>query len=352
VPLLQPIALHRKIRTRLRSRRDMLPELRDAALKGAPGGDVEAVRLERLRPRTVLSIIGGAIAAYYLMSALTSVDLVQLITEADPGWVAVTLVASALTFVGAALSLMGFVPIRLPIVRTFLAQLASSFAKLVAPAAVGTVALNARFLQKAGLEPALAVAAVGVSQVFAFVIYIVLLLVFGLLTGTNSSSQLVPSEAIVIGLAIALVVLMVGMVIPPVRHWIVGKVQPTFARVAPRMVDMLQSPIKLAQGVGGNLLMTIAFIAALYASVRAFGGSVSFVTLAVVWMAGSAIGSAAPTPGGLGAVEAALAAGLTAAGLPGGTAVSAVLLFRVATFWLPVAPGWLAFHILQRRDAL
>jgi uncharacterized membrane protein YbhN (UPF0104 family) len=32
--------------------------------------------------------------------------------------------------------------------------------------------------------------------------------------------------------------------------------------------------------------------------------------------------------------------------------VSAVLLFRLCTFWLPVPLGWLAFHWLQRRDAL
>jgi uncharacterized protein (TIRG00374 family) len=74
--------------------------------------------------------------------------------------------------------------------------------------------------------------------------------------------------------------------------------------------------------------------------------------VAVVYLAGSAIGNAAPTPGGLGAVEAALAAGLTAAGLAGDVAVSAVLLYRLATFWLPVAPGYMAFGWLQRRHAL
>ena len=56
--------------------------------------------------------------------------------------------------------------------------------------------------------------------------------------------------------------------------------------------------------------------------------------------------------GGLGAVEAALSAGLTAAGLPGATAVSAVLLFRTLTFWLPVPVGWGAFNYLERRGYL
>jgi uncharacterized membrane protein YbhN (UPF0104 family) len=33
-------------------------------------------------------------------------------------------------------------------------------------------------------------------------------------------------------------------------------------------------------------------------------------------------------------------------------AISAVLLFRLATFWLPVPAGWLAMRWLQRREAL
>jgi uncharacterized membrane protein YbhN (UPF0104 family) len=49
-------------------------------------------------------------------------------------------------------------------------------------------------------------------------------------------------------------------------------------------------------------------------------------------------------------VEAALSAALTAAGLPGATAVSAVLLFRTLTFWLPVPAGWGAFNYLERHE--
>jgi len=47
-------------------------------------------------------------------------------------------------------------------------------------------------------------------------------------------------------------------------------------------------------------------------------------------------------PGGIGGVEAVLAAGLTAIGIPAHEAIPAVLLFRVATFWLPIPAGWIA----------
>ena len=48
-------------------------------------------------------------------------------------------------------------------------------------------------------------------------------------------------------------------------------------------------------------------------------------------------------------IEAALVAGLTGIGLPPGPAVSAVLTYRLATYWLPVVPGWAALRILQRQ---
>jgi len=81
-------------------------------------------------------------------------------------------------------------------------------------------------------------------------------------------------------------------------------------------------------------------------------GSAPFASVAVVYLTGSALGSIVPTPGGLGAVEAALTAGLRAAGVAGGVAVSGVLLFRLLTFWLPVPAGWAALKYLERQQLL
>jgi len=69
-----------------------------------------------------------------------------------------------------------------------------------------------------------------------------------------------------------------------------------------------------------------------------------------VYLAGSAVAQAAPTPGGLGAMEAALVAGLRAAGMAAGIALPAVFMFRFATFWLPILPGWGCFTYLRRAE--
>jgi uncharacterized protein (TIRG00374 family) len=73
------------------------------------------------------------------------------------------------------------------------------------------------------------------------------------------------------------------------------------------------------------------------------------VEIGAVYLGAAVIAAASPTPGGLGAIEAALVAGLTGIGLPPGPAVSAVLTYRLATYWLPGVPGWAALRLLQRR---
>jgi uncharacterized membrane protein YbhN (UPF0104 family) len=47
-----------------------------------------------------------------------------------------------------------------------------------------------------------------------------------------------------------------------------------------------------------------------------------------------------------------MAAGLTAIGIPAHQVMPAVLLFRMATFWLPIPAGWISYVVLQRRGVL
>ena len=85
-------------------------------------------------------------------------------------------------------------------------------------------------------------------------------------------------------------------------------------------------------------------------SLEAFGGGLGFFAVGFVFLAGQALGQAAPTPGGIGAVEAAMIAAMTTLGLDAATAVPTVFLYRIGTFWLPVLPGFLSLRRLQRDE--
>ncbi|MFB7595919.1 lysylphosphatidylglycerol synthase domain-containing protein [Streptomyces sp. NPDC056160] len=334
---------------------DLLTQIRHQVLRIRPQAPVEPARLERVRPRTLISFIAGAIGAYYLLTQLTHIEFNTLFAHAQWGWLAAAVLFSALSYVAAAMALLGFVPERVPFVRTVAAQVAGSFVKIVAPAAVGGVALNTRFLQRAGVRPGLAVASVGASQLFGLGCHILMLLSFGYLTGTEKTPSLSPSRTVIAGLLTVAVLVLVVTSVPFLRKFVVTRVRSLFAGVVPRMLDVLQRPQKLVTGIGGMLLLTACFVMCLDASIRAFGDestSLSIASVAVVFLAGNALGSAAPTPGGVGAVEATLTVGLIAVGLPKEVAAPAVLMFRLLTLWLPVLPGWLAFNHLSRKGSL
>lgn len=335
---------------------DLLTQIRHQVLLIRPAAPVEPAQLERIRPRTLISFIAGAIGAYFLLSQLTHVEFGTLFQEAEWGWVAAAVGFSALSYFAAAMSLLGFVPERVPFLRAVAAQVAGSFVKIVAPAAVGGVALNTRFLQRSGVRSGLAVASVGASQLFGLGSHILLLLIFGYLTGTEKTPSFTPSRTVIAGLLSVAVLVLVVTAIPFLRKFVVTRVRSLFAGVVPRMLDVLQRPQKLLTGIGGMLLLTLMFVLCLDASVRAFGNeemtSLSLASVAVVFLAGNALGSAAPTPGGVGAVEATLTFGLIAVGVPKDVAAPAVLLFRLLTLWLPVLPGWLFFNHLTRKGLL
>ncbi|WP_406332718.1 lysylphosphatidylglycerol synthase domain-containing protein [Streptomyces sp. NBC_00203] len=335
---------------------DLLTQIRHQVLLIRPQAPVEPARLERVRPRTLISFIAGAIGAYFLLTQLTHIEFGTLFDNAEWGWVAAAVLFSALSYFAAAMSLLGFVPERVPFMRTVAAQVAGSFVKIVAPAAVGGVALNTRFLQRGGVRPGLAVASVGASQLFGLGCHILMLLSFGYLTGTEKTPSLSPSRTVIAGLLTVAVLVLVVTSVPFLRKFVVTRVRSLFAGVVPRMLDVLQRPQKLVTGIGGMLLLTACFVMCLDASIRAFGHeettTLSLASVAVVFLAGNALGSAAPTPGGVGAVEATLTVGLIAVGLPKEVAAPAVLLYRLLTLWIPVLPGWLFFNHLTRKGAL
>ncbi|MEZ0113648.1 uncharacterized membrane protein YbhN (UPF0104 family) [Catenulispora sp. EB89] len=364
LPLMQPILFSEDTTKALRRHRaagdraDLVGAIRDRIVALHPEADVQPVSLERVRPRTLLSVVGGAIAFYLLATQLTGFQTPKLNTWQAWGWVVGAAVASALTYVAAAFNLLGCVKERVPVGRTITAQVAAAFAGLVAPAAVGGLAVNTRFLQRAGIPVARAVTAVGVSQVIGFACYLVLLLLFSAFAGSHQKesgglSAITPS-ATVTGVVIALAVIgLLIAAIPRLRAFVISRAKPLVTDIGPEFLQVARSPRKLAQAFGGAVGLPLAASFCLWASVNAVSGNdVNLAAMGVAYLVAKAVGSLVPTPGGIGGVEAVLTAGLTTAGVPSAVAATSVIVFRLLTWWLPVIPGWFAFTALQRRGAL
>jgi glycosyltransferase 2 family protein len=347
--LVEPPALPRPVRQAVRGT-PLLHDLRTSIIGSEPGpgnANAEPPRLERLRPRAVITLAGGTVAAHVLATQLSTVNIASTLQHARPSWVAVALLGSALTYLGAALSRQAFAPVRVPLTRTARVQLASSFLTLVTPPAVGQVSINIRYLQRAGASTA---AAVGVSEAVTVAVTLVVLLVCGWIGGLSQSLlTLLPSGNVLAVLLVTVTVLALVAAAPPTRRLLRHRLEPLVRSTLPQLLAAAGDPRRLATAVVGALVLNTGYVLALDASLRAFSASLAIPALVVVYLAASTLGSAVPTPGGLGAVEAALVGGLTTTGIPVGAALAAVLLFRIATFWLPAPIGWVAFITLQRR---
>ena len=353
LPLVQKVALGHSTRTALRTHKGLLRQIRELVLELAPEGEPsEPVELRRLTPRTLVTVLGGGIAAYLLLTQLAQVNIGEVLSAAQWGWALGVLGFTALSITGASLVITGAVTAQLSFVRTYLTQLAVAFSGLVAPSAIGNIALNLRYLQKAGVDPAVAGGSVGLAQLAQFSSYFLLLVLSSVLAGTGPRASFTPPLPAVMGLIVLVALLLLAVAVPAGRRLLIGRFLPLVRRVVPRVVAIFQDPRKVVTLFAGALLLDLSFVAALTCSTRAFGATPSIPAVAVVYFAGAIIGSAVPTPGGLGGVEAALSAGLVAVGLNPGIAVSSVLLFRLCTYWLPIPFGWASLNYLQRVAAI
>ena len=353
VPLLQPLALSAATRHAIARQDGLLAQTRSAAAAASELSTQPLARLQRVRPRTLLTIAALAGAFYFVLPQLADVSSSwHALQSAHWAWLPVIIASSAVTYLASAAALIGAVPGPVPFWPTTLTQAASSFVNRVSPANVGGMALNARFLQKSGVSPGAGVAAVGVNALMGAVAHLILLVIFFTLAShqLGQAFKLPPASKLLLILAIAAA--LAGIVLATRRGRRLAKTRllPGLRSAAASLRMVAVSPVKLALLAGGSALITLAYIGGLVASVEAFGGHAGIAEIGAVYLGAAVIAAASPTPGGLGAIEAALVAGLTGVGVPPGPAVSAVLTYRLATYWLPVIPGWAAWRLLQRRD--
>jgi undecaprenyl-diphosphatase len=353
LPLLQPLALSAATRRAIAGQDGLLTRTRAAAAAASGQEAPDLARVQRVRPRTLLAIALATGAFYFVLPKLAEVGSGwHALQSAHWIWLPVIIAFSALTYLASAISLLGSVSARLPFWPTVLTQGASSFVNRVSYANVGGMALNVRYLQKCGVEPSAGVAAVGVNALAGAIVHAILLVVFFIWAGRGlgRAFKLPSSSTLLVILAVAAAVVGLIMITRQGRRFAVRKLLPSVRSSLASLRRVARSPVRLALLFGGSALVTLAYIAGLVASVEAFGETAGIAQIGAVYLAASLVAAASPTPGGLGAMEVATIAGLTGIGIPNGPAVSAVLLYRLSTYWLPVPPGWLSWRQLQRMD--
>ncbi len=352
IPALQTVAMSRKTRNYLKNNKKLLLELRKGLGALASTSSIAPIQFQRINLRNVFLAFFSVLALYLLVPQFSQVNVTELITEAKWQWAVIALVSATLTYIASTTLLLAFVIEKVNWLKTLQAQLAASFATLVTPPTLGSVAVNIRFLNKSGVSGASSATAVGVSQVIMLFVHIIFLLITGVIAGAQTDLSFRPPRITLLIFVVLFALIIIALSITNIRNWFLAKIKPIISQVIPTFAIIFQQPKRLFMSLSSAAILNIFYIISFYASLKAFNADVSFFTIAFVYLAGATIGQAAPTPGGIGAVEATLVAGLTATGVPSALALSGVLLYRIATFYLRVLPGWLAFVNLQRKNLI
>ncbi|GFM16289.1 MULTISPECIES: lysylphosphatidylglycerol synthase transmembrane domain-containing protein [Mycobacteriaceae] len=352
---LTKVAMPKRVRDAVSDAGSVMAAARDEVKRQTGADQITTATITRFTRNQIIQMVLLVALVYVAYPFISSVPVFfSELRNANWWWALVGLAVSALKYVGAAAALWACADGLVKFRTLTIMQVANTFAATTTPAGVGGLALSTRFLQKAGLGALRATTAVALQQSVQVLTHITLLVFFSAAAGASADlSQFVPSTTVIYLIAgAALGAVGVFLIVPKLRRWLGSSLRPRLKEVIDDLVVLAREPKRLAVIILGCATTTLGSALALWASIEAFGGDVNFVTVTIVTMVGGTLASAAPTPGGVGAVEAALIGGLAAFGVSAAVAVPAVLLYRILTCWLPVFLGWPIMRWLTRKQMI
>ncbi|MEU8344802.1 lysylphosphatidylglycerol synthase domain-containing protein [Spirillospora sp. NPDC048832] len=348
VPYLQPLALARSTRMKLRDAPGLLDELRTAT--AGTGATRAAPRpLSRIpsRPWFLLLLVLAGYVTYHALIGIAGLrSPVAVLTDAGVRWLFVALLLVAASYAAGALSLMGASTRDLAFGRTCVRQIAASYASRQHPTGRGGAAVLGAYLRDHGAGQQEAVATVALTRLTGAFVHLVAL-AFALATvgaqGWEALHSPTWSRPLLLGIS---AVAALGAVLMWRRR---AEIVVPLRAAAAGLPQRLRRPRRLIALLAGNSAVTSCSVLAFLAVGHALNVPLSPATLAAVYLLLVPLHLLGPLPGGLGIVEPLLVLALVTLGTGPTEAVLTVLIYRILSFWLPILPAALAFRAFSRR---
>jgi uncharacterized membrane protein YbhN (UPF0104 family) len=211
--------------------------------------------------------------------------------------------------------------------------------KLLSTAGAGGVALTVWALRASGLQPRVIARRMLAFELLLYGVFALALAVVGLGLRTGLMAGAAPWTLTVVPAIVGGAAILVTLTL-------------SFVPAAPAAIrESIRIAAELVRRRPLAVLGAIGYwgfdIAALWASLHAFGAPPPLATIVMAYFVGQ-LGNVLPLPGGVGGVEGGMIAALIAFGAHGSLAILGVLAYRLISFWLPTAPGALAYLRLRR----
>ena len=288
-------------------------------------------------------------ALYLLLPRLAGLEQTwHRVRDGSPGWLAAAVVFEAASFVGYVWLLRRIAGVLTwsAAWRITLAGVAAT--RVVTVAGAGGIAVTIDGLRRAGLSTREAAERQAVDLVVLYGVFFSLMLIDGLvllLAGHALALSAAPAAIGAIVIALALGMACVPTTFEHTLEHRLGRPGRWLGAFPSVVAQGVRGAIELLRGRDPALMGALAWwaldVAATFAGMRAFGGSIGAPELLMAYLAGHAF-NVLPVPGGVGPVEGGLIAALVAFGEPAGLALVAVLAYQLVSVWLPAAPGAVA----------
>lgn len=303
------------------------------------------------RARVIFMVVFLAATIAVVATSINPKQFAEAMEAMNPWWFLASFFAAMPSWLGAAIPIAVFSPVRVSLRGLTLTQVASSFVGVATPAGLGPIALSIRYLTKHGLTAAQAIAANVLTQLCQFVVSV--LVVVGALIATGTDPHVTIPWHTVGWVALGVVALVVVILaVPRWRRWTSSELKAVWNRTYPEAVWALKHPKQLGIALAGSALQTLADVTSFLFAVLAFGTHVDWWKAAAVYLVFKTLGGLLPSPGGIGTVEASLAAGLALVGVPAAQGVTIAVGYRLATFYAPIVIGYIALRYLQRKQMI
>jgi len=312
--------------------------------------------LHRLRLTPLSFAIATGTLIVLVVGLVLSTNLIGSLRSDHVRWWLFALAAASavLQYLGYAIALRAAAEPHPPFASTFELEVAEAVTTVVTPESIGSMALSMRFLTRRGLSTPDAAAAAGLNS-FVTTFVAAFFVPLGAIFATSSLNiaalkKDVPSSQWVIILVIILMSAGVTLLVklPKLRHDAAGwaKTMGGYFR------SVLTQPTRSLVMAAGELVSATGQVLCMALVLWAIGAPVHVAAILVIVQIAGAASNVVPVPGGLGAPEAILVAGLSSVGVDHDSAIIAALSYRMFVYWGPPIPGMFAIWHLRRSDAI
>ncbi len=363
LPYLQVPALGSRTRHQLDKSKATLGELRKAIGDLTGVEPPPPVKLRRLGLRDLLMLVVLGLFVSAIIPVLLGVDYASLWAElqnATWSWVLLGAVAASTVFVSQAFSLMAAVGRTMPLRPTTVLEVAMTFISFAVPGVTGRVALNAAYLHRFGVSPAVSVTQGAIDGFTGFLVQAALLLL-AFATGAVSLTSLLQGAGVTPGsedvpwgkvlLVAAALVAIVVITVLRVRR-LRDRIVPVVSSSWSALRELFRSPSRAFALLGANLVTQVLLGLVLWFCLLALDTKIGLMSALVAVVATSLLQGLIPVPGGIGVSEAVMTAVLVPMGVPSDVAMAATILWRALTFYLPATGGFVAMRWLQGHEYL